>query len=69
MECFKIEDNGLRGLRTKALQEEEKRSRNLDYLDGFEVIDNEFRLFVIEGIGDGAMKRLSELVPRLEPNS
>ena len=69
MECFKIEEGGLRGLRTKALSDDEKRSRELDFLDGFEVIDNEFRLFVVEGIGSKAMKRLGELVPRLEPNS
>ena len=39
------------------LKEEEKKSLTFDYLDGFEIIDDTFRLFIIEGIGNGAMQR------------
>jgi len=38
-------------LNTKELSEEEKRDRSLDYLGGFELIDSEMRMLVVEGIG------------------
>jgi len=38
-------------LNTKELTEAEKNDRTLDYLGGFELIDSEMRLLVIEGIG------------------
>lgn len=38
-------------LNTKELSEEEKKNRKLDYLGGFELIDREMRMYVIEGLG------------------
>ena len=38
-------------LSTKELTEVERADRSLDYLGGFEIIDKEFRLFIIEGLG------------------
>lgn len=38
-------------LNTKELTDEEKKDRSLDYLGGFELIDSEMRMLVIEGIG------------------
>jgi hypothetical protein len=38
-------------LSTKELSKEEKANRKLDYLGGFEIMDKEFRMFVIEGVG------------------
>ena len=40
-----------RYLNTKELNEEERNDRKLDFLGGFEIMDNEFRMFVLEGIG------------------
>ena len=40
-----------RYLNTKELTEEERADRTLDFLGGFEIMDNEFRMFVIEGLG------------------
>jgi len=40
-----------RYLNTKELSEEEKADRNLDFLGGFEIMDAEFRMFIIEGVG------------------
>lgn len=57
MEAAKIEAGGLRALTTKKLTQEEREDRNFDFLGGFEIIDVDFRLFVIEGISSGAMKR------------
>jgi hypothetical protein len=38
-------------LNTKELTEKEKNNRLLDYLGGFELIDSENRIFIIEGLG------------------
>jgi hypothetical protein len=38
-------------LNTKEFTEEEKQNRLLDYLGGFEIIDKEMRMFMIEGLG------------------
>lgn len=38
-------------LNTKELTEDEKNDRTLDYLGGFELMDSEMRLLLIEGIG------------------
>ena len=38
-------------LNTKELSEDEKKNRRLDFLGGFEMIDNEMRMFIIEGLG------------------
>ena len=38
-------------LNTKELTEEERADRTLDYLGGFEIMDSEFRMFIIEGLG------------------
>ena len=40
-----------RYLNTKELSEEERADRALDYLGGFEIMDSEFRMFIIEGLG------------------
>jgi hypothetical protein len=32
----------------------------LDYIGGFEIMDNEFRIFVLEGIKNKGMKELEE---------
>lgn len=41
----------------------------MDYISGFEILDDSFRLFMFEGLKDGAMKRLEEMVPRDQPNT
>jgi hypothetical protein len=40
-----------RYLNTKELSESERADRMLDYLGGFELMDSEMRMFVIEGLG------------------
>ena len=40
-----------RYLNTKELNEEERADRTLDFLGGFSLMDSEFRMFVIEGLG------------------
>lgn len=57
LEGLKIKEGGVRALATYALSEEEKTNRNYDYISGFEIIDNEFRMFVIEGLSAFGMKK------------
>jgi hypothetical protein len=40
-----------RYLNTKELSEAERNDRMLDYLGGFELMDSEMRMFIIEGLG------------------
>ena len=40
-----------RYLNTKELTEDERNDRTLDFLGGFEIMDSEFRMFIIEGLG------------------
>jgi len=46
---LKLENS--RYLNTKELSEEERADRTIDFLGGFEIMDSEFRMFIIEGIG------------------
>ena len=60
MDAAKIDPefrDNLKSITTKALSEEEKKDRSLDFLGGFEIIDNDCRMFVLEGLSNGAMKR------------
>lgn len=40
-----------RYLNTKELSEDDKQNRNLDFLGGFELMDKEMRMYIIEGLG------------------
>jgi hypothetical protein len=57
-------------LSTKELTSEEKANRRLDFLGGFEIMDKEFRIFVIEGIGGqgNAMDTFYKTNERERPN-
>jgi hypothetical protein len=68
MACFPFSEGGLRALTTKALTESEKKGMQ-DYLGGFEILDSDFRLFVIEGLSTGGMKTLADALQREAPNT
>ena len=53
---------------TKILSEEEKQNRENDFLSGLEIIDGEFRLFIIEGLNEKGLKEIEEKIPRDFPN-
>ena len=57
-------------LNTKELTEEEKADRSLDFLCGFEIMDTEFRMFIIEGLGGPghAMDQFYQANLRERPN-
>lgn len=55
LECLNLES--ARYLNTKELSGEEIANRHLDYMCGFEIIDSEFRMFIVEGCG-GPMRSM-----------
>lgn len=69
MKAAQIQEGGIRAITTKALNQEEKKNREFDYIGGFQIIDGEFRLFVLEGLSKGAMKELEEKIVIEEENT
>lgn len=69
MECLGFDS--VRYLNTKELTEEERNNRRLDFIGGFELIDSEFRIYIIEGIGgrNRSMDKFYQMNMRQEPNS
>lgn len=49
LKCLNLENS--RYLNTKELSDAERKNRVLDYLGGFELMDKEMRVFVLEGLG------------------
>jgi hypothetical protein len=43
--------DNVRYLNTKEFTEEEKKNRKLDFIGGFELMDSENRIYIIEGLG------------------
>jgi len=64
MKAAKIEEGGQKALTNKVLTEAEKKDPKLDFLCGFEIIDNEFRMFLLEGLSNGAMRKLENVITR-----
>jgi hypothetical protein len=56
-------------LTTKSLSEDEKKNEELDIITGIEFMDNEHRTFILEGLSNKGMSRLSLLYPRTEANT
>lgn len=51
LEGLDIPDKNVRMLNTKEFSEEERENRLLDFVGGFELMDNEIRMLVVEGVG------------------
>lgn len=58
-------------LNTKELTDEERNDRTFDFLGGYEIIDTEMRLFVIEGLGgpNNSIDQFYRANERQAPNS
>jgi len=46
-----LDVDSVRYLNTKELSEEERKNRRLDFIGGFELMDAEHRVYIIEGLG------------------
>ena len=56
-------------MNTKKLNELERANRNLDVLTGFELIDDEWRMYVFEGLSRGAMQKIMRYIPKQGANT
>jgi hypothetical protein len=63
--------DSVRYLNTKELDETERANRRLDFVGGFELIDSEFRMFILEGIGglNRGMDKFYQMNLRDQPNN
>jgi hypothetical protein len=68
LDCLNLES--ARYLNTKELSEEDKKDRKVDFLGGFELIDAEHRIFIVEGLGgEGkSISRFYRMNERDRPN-
>jgi len=57
-------------LNTKEFSDEERQNRTLDFIGGFELMDSEFRMIVIEGLGGKghSMNKFYKMNQREQPN-
>lgn len=59
-----------RYLNSRELSAEERADRKLDFIGGFEIMDGEFRMFILEGLGGAgrAMDQFYQANERTRPN-
>ena len=53
---------------THTLTEEERNNTNIDYISGFQILDNQKRVTIIEGLSGKALQKTKELFPRTQMN-
>jgi len=68
-ETLNLEVHSRSALSSRKLTQEELEDPYLDILTGFVLIDAESRIYVIEGIAEGGIKRMMEGIPLAEPNT
>ena len=54
---------------TKGLTEEERDNNEIDYISGFQLIDKNMRITILEGITGKAMKKIKEAIPKTQMNN
>ena len=54
---------------TYNLTEEDRDNNEIDYISGFQIIDKESRLTILEGIAGKAMKKIKETFPKTQMNN
>ena len=53
---------------TRDLSEEERQNMDIDYISGFQLLDNQKRVTILEGLSGKAMKKIKETLPRTQMN-
>jgi len=66
---LQIEAEGRRALAARLLTPQEEADPMLNIITGFEIIDTNVRLFVLEGLFGGLLRELTEMVPKTEHNA
>ena len=55
-------------INTYALSKEEQENNEIDYISGFQIIDENIRITILEGITGKAMQIVKELIPKIKLN-
>jgi hypothetical protein len=58
-----------REITTHLLSTEQQSSRSLDFVSGFELVDPEGRIYILEGLRNGAIQEFHAKMTRKAPNS
>lgn len=66
-EAFKLKS--VKEIYTKTLSQEELEDNQINYISGFQIIDNNLRITILEGITGKAMSLIKEKLPKLELNT
>jgi len=66
-EAFKLKS--VKEIYTRTLSQEELVDNSIDYISGFQVIDGNLRITILEGITGKAMNLIKEKLPKLELNT
>ena len=53
---------------TYSLSQEDQENTELDYISGFQIIDKNIRITILEGITDKSMQKVKELIPKIKIN-
>ena len=53
---------------TYSLSQEDQENTELDYISGFQIIDKNIRITILEGIADKSMQKVKELIPKIKIN-
>ena len=67
--CLGIEGGNERDIRTRKLTDAEKKNQNFDYIGGVEIIDKDYRIFILEGMAGRSMEELSKRIRKLNENT
>ena len=54
---------------SKTLSEEEQNNNEIDYISGFQILDNKLRITIIEGITGKSMEKVKNSLPKTQMNS
>ena len=65
--AFKL--RSVKEIYTRGLSEEERENNEIDYISGFQIIDKNLRITILEGITGMAMKKIKESLPKTQMNS
>ena len=66
-DAFKLKS--VKEIYTRTLSPEELDDNEIDYISGFQVIDSNLRITILEGITGKAMNLIKEKLPKLELNT
>ena len=56
-------------INTHSLSEEERQSNDIDYISGFQLLDNQKRITIIEGLAGKGMQKIKDAFPRTQMNN